>query len=267
VTATDILNATHLGSLVKVTGKVTEIGLSNDVVESIYVKDASGAICRIFIDGYITKDVVIANLKVGADITAIGLSSNDAEGPRVRIRNRADITCTEAVSEPEEPQLKPKKVEITVKGTMSADQLAAVIMKTIENSKFEFPLITLELGDDVNNVTLTSDIIKAIENGVVQLTVAKGSVVYVIPVKGLGLTELTAMLGEGALESDTELSIDANKVDKNTKSVMTELAKAQGIKLLGNPIEFIVSVRSKSNGKTVQLEIIQEYRGKIELKK
>ena len=83
-----------LGSLVKVSGIVTRIVLANNVVESIFVKDASGVECRVFINGYITKDKTIANLAVGSSITAVGLSSIDPQGARIRIRDRADIVCT-----------------------------------------------------------------------------------------------------------------------------------------------------------------------------
>lgn len=83
-----------LGSLVKVSGIVTRIVLANNVVESIFVKDASGVECRVFINGYITKTKVIENLAVGAMLTATGLSSIDTQGARIRIRDRADIVCT-----------------------------------------------------------------------------------------------------------------------------------------------------------------------------
>ncbi|MDW7661514.1 MAG: S-layer homology domain-containing protein [Bacillota bacterium] len=270
VTSSDILNATYLGSLVKVTGKVTEIGLSNGVVESIYVKDSNGDICRIFIDGYITKDAVIANLKVGAGITAVGLSSIDAEGSRVRIRDRADIACTEAVvvptpddsdddSEPADPKPEPKKDEITVGSNMTSGQLASAIQAAMENSTEELPKITLEFGDDVDNMTLNSEVLDSIENGNVQVTISKAGVKYVIPAEELGLTELTALLGEGALESDTELNISVNKVDAATRDEISEWAAAQGMKLVGNPVEFKMSVRSKSTGESVNVTKFNNY--------
>ncbi len=93
-TTAQAASGANLGSLVKVSGRVTGMTTPNDVVESIFVKDSSGVIARIFIDGYITKDKTIANLAIGANITAIGLSSIDTEGPRIRIRDRADVVCT-----------------------------------------------------------------------------------------------------------------------------------------------------------------------------
>ncbi|MBM7560866.1 CehA/McbA family metallohydrolase [Fusibacter tunisiensis] len=96
-TAEAIELATYLGSLVEVSGRVSKIDLVNGVVESIYVTDASGETCRVFIDGYITKDKEIENLVIDAPITAVGLSSIDAVRPRIRVRDRADVV----ISEPE----------------------------------------------------------------------------------------------------------------------------------------------------------------------
>ena len=86
----------NLGSLVKVSGTVQSITNSNGLPESILVKDSSGTTCRIFIDGYITDSKTIANLAVGCTLTAVGLSSIDTVGTRIRIRDRADIVCRAA---------------------------------------------------------------------------------------------------------------------------------------------------------------------------
>lgn len=98
ITTEQVKNASFLGSLVQVEGTITAIEYSNNVVESIFVKDSSGVAGRVFIDGYITKDKTIANLTVGARLKATGLSSIDTEGGRVRIRDRADIVCTKVSS-------------------------------------------------------------------------------------------------------------------------------------------------------------------------
>ncbi len=94
LTTAEAALGTDLGSLVKVTGTITEIVKANNVVETIMVRDSSGQACRVFIDGYITKDKTIANLSVGNRLTVIGLSSISTEGPRIRVRDRDDITCT-----------------------------------------------------------------------------------------------------------------------------------------------------------------------------
>lgn len=87
-------NASHLGSLVKISGIVVGINYANGAVESILVKDDSEGVARVFIDGYITKDKTIANLELYANISAIGLSSIDTVGARIRIRDRSDVVCT-----------------------------------------------------------------------------------------------------------------------------------------------------------------------------
>lgn len=103
VTAKMINDGSVLGSLIKISGTVTRIENSEGLVQTIMVKDVNGDVCRLFIDGYITKDKTISGLSVGCTVTAVGLASYDDSfaldgskvAPRVRIRDRADIVCTE----------------------------------------------------------------------------------------------------------------------------------------------------------------------------
>ncbi|MBF4695769.1 S-layer homology domain-containing protein [Fusibacter ferrireducens] len=99
LTTSKAANGSHLGSLVTVSGVVESITAPNDVVESIYIKDRSNVLCRIFIDGYITSTKTIADLAVGKIVTATGLSSIDTEGTRIRIRDRADVVVYNGSSE------------------------------------------------------------------------------------------------------------------------------------------------------------------------
>ncbi|MBS7526467.1 CehA/McbA family metallohydrolase [Fusibacter paucivorans] len=94
-TAAEIESAMYLGSLVRIDGTISNITAPNGAVESIYVRDAAGDTCRVFIDGYITSNKHIPNLSIGSDIQAVGLASIDTEGSRIRIRDRADIVCTD----------------------------------------------------------------------------------------------------------------------------------------------------------------------------
>ena len=103
VTAAQVNDGSVLGSLIKVKGTVTRIEESEGLVQTIMVKDEAGNECRVFIDGYITTDKTIENLAVGCKIEATGLASYDntfnaPDGPfpRIRIRDRADITCTKS---------------------------------------------------------------------------------------------------------------------------------------------------------------------------
>lgn len=108
----EVSNADNLGSLVTVSGKVHSIESVNNVVESIIVKNGSDT-CRIFIDGYITKDKLIDNLKVGAKITVVGLMSIDTIGSRIRVRDRSDIICYKSSS--------PKKDDETIDTVIITD--------------------------------------------------------------------------------------------------------------------------------------------------
>jgi len=90
LTVGEAASGKNLGSLVTVSGKVKSIELSNGVVESIYVSHGKD-VCRVFIDGYITSTKNIPGLKVGKTVIVTGLSSINTNGPRIRVRDRADI--------------------------------------------------------------------------------------------------------------------------------------------------------------------------------
>lgn len=96
---------TNFGKLVRVEGTVQSVKLANEIVESIEVMDESGESCRVFIDGYIgysddTSAVLEEFVTEGATISAVGFVSHDAEGNRLRVRDRSEIMAVEA-SEPE----------------------------------------------------------------------------------------------------------------------------------------------------------------------
>ena len=102
VTAQEINDRRVLGSLVTLEGTVESFELANGLVQTILVKDEQGNTARVFIDGYITTSQDVENLKVGCAISATGLASYDdtfnaPEGPfpRIRIRNRADVVCSD----------------------------------------------------------------------------------------------------------------------------------------------------------------------------
>ena len=101
ITAAQLNDRSAEGKLVTLKGTVTAITMANGLVESIYVKDASGAVARVFIDGYITASKTIEGLKVGCTVEATGLASyddtyaieNDSYA-RLRVRDRAEILCS-----------------------------------------------------------------------------------------------------------------------------------------------------------------------------
>ncbi|MBP3412720.1 MAG: S-layer homology domain-containing protein [Oscillospiraceae bacterium] len=110
ITAAQLNDRSVEGMLVSLEGVVTEITEASGLVESIYIKDEEGTVARIFIDGYITMDKVIENLKVKAVVTAIGLASYDNtyaishdSYARLRVRDRGEVVVTAAAWEPEFP--------------------------------------------------------------------------------------------------------------------------------------------------------------------
>ncbi len=97
VTAKQINDGSVVGSLVTLKGNVESFELQNGLVQTILVKDKSGEVARVFIDGYITTDADVKGLKKGASITVTGIASYDntfdGAAPRIRISNRADVLC------------------------------------------------------------------------------------------------------------------------------------------------------------------------------
>ena len=107
----------------KVEGVVVSYTLVNNLVETIIVRDGSGYDCRIFIDGYITKDIAIENLAEGHEIAVVGLSSYDnsfdGDASRIRVPDRSGIVCgTETVPIP--PVYTPSTGGSTGGGAISA---------------------------------------------------------------------------------------------------------------------------------------------------
>ena len=104
VTAAQVNDGSVLGSLVRIKGTITRVEEAEGKIQTIMVKDAAGNETRIFIDGYITTGKEVQNAVVGNLVEAVGLASYDntfvlSDGtpvyPRIRIRDRADVVCTE----------------------------------------------------------------------------------------------------------------------------------------------------------------------------
>lgn len=91
---------TNFGKLVRVKGRVVDFTLAGGIVESITVQDDSGESCRVFIDGYIgysdeTSQALEEFVQDGAYISTVGFVSHDAEGNRLRVRDRSEILPAE----------------------------------------------------------------------------------------------------------------------------------------------------------------------------
>ena len=88
------------GLLVKVEGKVIRIEGQN-----IFVDDGSGE-ARVYIEGYVRSsenpdvdDEWKSRIKIGDNISAIGLASEDPEGHRLRVRDSAEVKLSEEVKD------------------------------------------------------------------------------------------------------------------------------------------------------------------------
>ena len=107
VTAQQINDGSVLGQLVKLKGTVVSFEKANGLVQTIIVKDAAGNEARIFIDGYITTGKDVEGLEVGCNIEVVGCASYDnsfaGEPARIRVRDRADVVCSPATTEPTDP--------------------------------------------------------------------------------------------------------------------------------------------------------------------
>ena len=111
ITAAQLNDGSVLGSLVKIKGTITRVEKAEGLIQTIMVRDAAGNEARVFIDGYITTGTEVENAIVGYQVEAVGLASYDNTfyldgkqiAPRIRIRNRADIVCTESGDTPNPP--------------------------------------------------------------------------------------------------------------------------------------------------------------------
>ncbi len=92
---------TNFGRLVRVKGTVQSVRMAGGLVDSIEVLDDSGESCRVFIDGYIgysdeSSQKLEDFVTEGAYISAVGFVSHDAEGNRLRVRDRSEIMIASA---------------------------------------------------------------------------------------------------------------------------------------------------------------------------
>jgi hypothetical protein len=116
---------TNFGRLVSVKGTVQNVKLTNGIVESFELMDRSGKSCRVFIDGYIgysdeNSQKLEEFLAEGANISAIGFVSHDAEGNRLRVRDRSEIKAEAAEPVPESYDVKFTLANGTAEGASRA---------------------------------------------------------------------------------------------------------------------------------------------------
>ena len=242
--------AMHLGSLIKVTGQITRLEYSNNVIESIFVKDGSGVETRVFIDGYITKDKAIANLAVGANITAVGLSSIDTEGSRIRVRDRADVVCTSAPGT----------------GNNEPDDEADDTPDPTEEIDGEETPLSNRLETEANGkLALNTETINAYEEAGQMLSIGNGNTEYRISAKELSNENILKTFAIGAEEvRSVEVEVEIGAVSDEVKAQYEAAARTMGGMLLVPPVTFKVNVKVTKTDGTVVNESMSKFDSYVE---
>lgn len=125
VTAKQVNDGLVLGKLIALSGDIVAVQEENGLIQTIMVKDQAGDTARVFIDGYITTAYDVENAVVGNEITVVGLASYDESfdgiAPRIRVRDRKDVTCTEKQGN-NTPEDKPEDKPNDTPGDSSDDE-------------------------------------------------------------------------------------------------------------------------------------------------
>lgn len=147
MTTGDSMKKENEGWLVKIKGIVTGM---NDK-GSLFIDDGSGE-ARIYVNGYIgdgsgDRDKLgkwDPNIKVGDTVSAIGLASTDSEGPRLRVRNTAEIIKVVPSVESKYPLLignierveegESLKIRVNVENLLEENMDGVVIVKLTNNN-------------------------------------------------------------------------------------------------------------------------------------
>ena len=102
----------NFGKLVEVEGVVKSVREANGLIDNIIITDSEGNDARVFIDGYIgysdeSDEKLEKFVKEGQSIRAVGFVSHDAEGNRLRVRDRSEIKKADAVTPNPTPEVTP----------------------------------------------------------------------------------------------------------------------------------------------------------------
>ncbi|MDO5018726.1 MAG: cell wall-binding repeat-containing protein [Lagierella massiliensis] len=153
----------NVGLLVKVKGEVDKVEKKGDIIETIILKDKDGNAIRIFIDGYIgysnDDKKTMPEINIGQEVEAIGLSSIDPVGNRIRIRNRADVNVVQEL--PLETQADKFKEEVKEEEIYKGDEVNLLdnILNLPEDAKIKditTPKIdTNKIGEFIGKVEIT----------------------------------------------------------------------------------------------------------------
>ena len=177
VTAAQINDGSVLGQLVKVSGTVVSFEEANGLVQTIMVKDAAGNVARVFIDGYITTAEDVQNIEVGCLITVTGLASYDntfnaPDGPfpRIRVRDRADVVCTEAPAQDEPGKDEPgtdvpekDPAEVIIPSDTTVEEKAELIVDAIEKVEAGKDVVVKVEDTETKEVEVSIEVFQTLE--------------------------------------------------------------------------------------------------------
>ncbi len=215
VTPEEAMLASNTGTLVTFNGTVTEIVKDKDgVIGQLMV---SGA--RVYINGYITKNVSISNIKIGDTVQVTGISSigenmssNTDFLPRIRVRDRGEIVVINS-SVP----VTGVSLNTSEKTLKTGDEftLAATVAPANASNKN-----VIWTSSDNAVATVVNGVVKALKAGQAEITVktvdggfeAKCTITVTQPVTGitLNITEKTLKIGESATLTATVTPEDAS---------------------------------------------------------
>ncbi len=165
VTPQEAMSPDYRGSLVKFEGTVTEIIKDNEgVVGQLMVSDA-----RVYINGYITKDVSLADIKVGNTVEVTGLSSFGENMssltdflPRIRVRDRAEILFISSGSSGKSSSTKkdPSSIIVVALEDLSKASSDGITVKTSFGSiSFDKEAIKYLLENAADNIRVTISLV------------------------------------------------------------------------------------------------------------
>lgn len=225
VTPQKAMSSECTGSLVKFKGSVTEIIKDNDgVVGQLMV---SGA--RVYINGYITKGVSLANIKVGDTVEVTGISSIGENMsstteflPRIRVRDRAEIVVENSpyitANNNEICSTIDVKVQIlgdTAASDISQETIEGVLNSATEMAKNRGTEITVEFKvndiDDATEVVINMPI-----SSISSLADNADNIAVTTPIGNINFDKKA--FGYIAENAVGDIQITASIVDKNTLS-------------------------------------------------
>lgn len=224
----DAMLKKYTGKLVEVTGKVEEVSIDEGVINQIMINDGTGP-ARIFINGYITKDVSLDFVKEGVIITAVGLasigenfSSQTEFLPRLRVRDRGEIKFISDGGEVEQPSNDARLSQLTVsQGTLRPDFKSDVFNYTVavSNSVKEIKLEAVAIDEKAT----------VVGTGTKSLQVGKNTFTIVVTAEdGTTTQTYTVVVTRAASES----SGGGSESSSSTTTTPVELTATQAINKL-----------------------------------